>query len=87
MSIYPKAKSVKGKITVEGDKIEIAHDEQQWVFEGNTMTASYEGAWVDTWARVQINANGSGFLISKKAKPVDLYDQRAFFVRSARYLR
>ncbi len=53
MSIYPKGKSVKGKITVEGDKIEIAHDEQQWVFEGNTMTASYEGAWVDTWARVQ----------------------------------
>ena len=24
-----------------------------------------------------INANGSGFLISKKAKPVDRYDQRA----------
>jgi len=53
MSVYPKAKKVKGKITVEGSKIEISHDTRQWVFEGNTMTASYEGAWVDTWARMQ----------------------------------
>ena len=43
----------------------------------------YMGAGSVGW----VNANGSGFLISKKAKPVDRYDQRAFFVRSARYLR
>jgi hypothetical protein len=53
MSVYPKAKKVKGKITVENNKIEIAHDESQWIFDGNTMTASYNGAWVDTWARMQ----------------------------------
>ena len=53
MSIYPKGKTVKGKITVEGDKIEIAHDDRQWVFRGNTLTTSYNGAWVDTWTRVQ----------------------------------
>jgi len=52
-SIYPKGKKVKGKITVEGNKIEISHDARQWVFEGNTMTASYDGAWVDTWTRMQ----------------------------------
>ncbi len=53
MSIYPKDKKIKGKITVEDDKIEIAHDERQWIFEGNTLTASYDGAWVDTWTRIQ----------------------------------
>jgi hypothetical protein len=53
MSVYSKAKKVKGKITVEDNKIEIAQDGSQWVFEGNTMTASYDGAWVDTWTRMQ----------------------------------
>lgn len=53
ISVYPKAKKVKGKITVASDGIEISHDNQAWVFQGDTMTASYNGAWTDTWARVQ----------------------------------
>jgi len=53
ISVYPKAKKTKGKITVAGEGIEISHDNQAWVFNGNTMTASYDNAWTDTWARVQ----------------------------------
>ena len=53
ISVYPKAKKTKGKITVGSAGLEISHDSQDWVFQGNTMTASYENAWTDTWARVQ----------------------------------
>jgi hypothetical protein len=53
ISIYPKAKKEKGKITVANGGIEISHDAQAWVFQGNTMTAAYKNAWTDTWARVQ----------------------------------
>lgn len=52
-TVYPKAKSAKGKITVGGQEVEIAHDDQRWVFQNNTLTASYEGSWVDTWKRVE----------------------------------
>lgn len=53
ISVYPKAKKTKGKITVADSGIEISHDNQAWVFQGNTMTASYNNSWTDTWARVQ----------------------------------
>jgi len=52
-SIYAKKKSAKGKITIGSSEIEISHDDQKWVFEGNTLTAAYPGAWVDTWKRMQ----------------------------------
>lgn len=52
-SIYPKRKNAKGKITIGSSEIEISHDDQKWVFEGNTLMAEYPGAWVDTWKRVQ----------------------------------
>ena len=53
ISVYPKGKKTKGKITVGEAGIEISHDSQDWVFNGNTMTASHDNAWTDTWARVQ----------------------------------
>ena len=57
ISVYPKGRKAKGKISVGDTAIEISHDiagnEQSWVFEGGTMTASYEGAWVDTWRKIQ----------------------------------
>lgn len=53
ISVYPKAKKEKGKITASEKGIEISHDNQAWVFQGSTMTASYKNAWTDTWARVQ----------------------------------
>jgi hypothetical protein len=53
ISVYPKAKKEKGKITVANGGIEISHDTQAWVFHGDTMTAAYKNAWTDTWARVQ----------------------------------
>lgn len=52
-SIYPKAHKSKGKITVGAQDVEIAHDDQTWIFQDNTLTASYDGAWVDTWKRTQ----------------------------------
>lgn len=53
ISVYPKAKKTKGKITVGDSGIEISHDNQAWVFQGGTMVASYDNAWTDTWTRVQ----------------------------------
>jgi hypothetical protein len=53
ISVYPKDKKTKGKITVGSGGIEISHDNQDWSFQGNTMTASYDNTWTDTWSRIQ----------------------------------
>ncbi|MDA0710147.1 MAG: hypothetical protein O3B73_08055 [bacterium] len=53
ITVYPKEKKEKGKITVGAKGIEISQDNQAWIFQENTMIATYKNAWTDTWSRIQ----------------------------------
>ena len=51
---YNKERSLKGKVSVEGDRFLISHEEgQTQVFRGDTMTMTVPGGFVDTWKRVR----------------------------------
>jgi hypothetical protein len=54
LSLYTKAKSSKGKISLDEDGIRITHERgYSESFTGDTMTAAFPGAFVDTWKRVR----------------------------------
>jgi hypothetical protein len=54
LSLYTKAKSAKGKISLEETGIKITHERgYSESFVGDEMTASFPGVFTDTWRRVR----------------------------------
>lgn len=54
MSIYPKAASSKGKITLQGGVIRISHERgYSEEFQGDLMVARFPDVFKDTWKRVR----------------------------------
>ena len=54
ISLYTKAKSAKGKISLEDDLVRITHERgYSEEFRGDRMTASFPGAFADTWKRIR----------------------------------
>ncbi len=54
LTVYPKAKAEKGKITLEDGAIRITHERGYFEeFRGDEMVASFPDRFVDHWKRVQ----------------------------------
>jgi hypothetical protein len=52
ITVYPKAKTSKGKISVENGSVRISHEEGfSQVFDGDTMVSAFPDAFRDTWKR------------------------------------
>ena len=53
ITVYPKARTAKGKISVEDGVVKISHEEGfSQVFESDTMTSTFTDTFTDTWRRV-----------------------------------
>jgi len=53
ITVYKKAKTAKGKISVEGEVVRVSHEDGfSQVFDGDSMTSTYPDRFTDTWKRV-----------------------------------
>jgi hypothetical protein len=64
LSIYGRARKTRGVIKLLGDGVKIIHEPEEktpggtgesftQTFQGDVMTASYSGAFTDTWRRIR----------------------------------
>ena len=54
ITVYPKGKTAKGKISADGQSVRLSHEDgftQQ--FDGDTMVSTYPDQFKDTWKRLR----------------------------------